>query len=228
VEFVSWFDAIALANLASRQAGVAPCYQLEDVICADHMSVEGFERCMNEMVQGIESARVRVAGGATVYDCEGFRLPTEAEWEYAARAGQESAVFAGELTQMGWVPLDPLLASIAWYGTNSQVEFDSDRECPPEVVGPLCGTHPVGGKLPNGWGLYDMAGNVWEWVWDANLPYPSQLTENPSVDGEGLDRIRRGGSWGSHARDCRHARRETSIPRKRYTSVGFRLVRTIR
>ena len=125
-----------------------------------------------------------------------YRLPSEAEWEYAARAGTAGLRY-GELGE------------IAWYGGNS-----GDR------------THPVGQKRANGWGLHDMLGNVWEWTADRYGGYPSGLVTDPRGPSTGSFRVGRGGGWGDGARIVRSAYRNTGSPGIRYYSIGFRLVRT--
>jgi hypothetical protein len=111
-----------------------------------------------------------------------YRLPTAAEWEYACRAGTTTEYSFGDNEQD--------LGKYAWFKDNS------DKK-----------THAVGEKLPNGWGLYDMHGNVWEWCSDA----------------EGSDRVCRGGSWYNDAADCRTAARRTGVPAYRDNCYGFRL-----
>ena len=86
------------------------------------------------------------------------------------------------------------------------------------------GTKPVKGKLPNGYGLYDMSGNVWEWEWDWYGSYPSSAETNPIGPLGGSDRVLRGGGWGNGAEDCRSARRLSFNPGSRYDGVGLRLV----
>ena len=134
-----------------------------------------------------------------------YRLPTEAEWEYAARAGTTTAFsFKGDTSKLG---------EYGWYDDNSE-----DK------------TQPVGQRKPNAWGLYDMHGNVWEWVaddWHENY-------DKAPTDGRvwidkprGADRVFRGGGWFSGAHYCRSASRDYDRPDDRYNVVGFRLSRSV-
>ena len=125
-----------------------------------------------------------------------FRLPTEAEWEYACRSGGKDEEYCGGND----------IDSVAWYGGNSGSK-----------------THPVGQKQPNGLGIYDMSGNVWQWVsdWYGNN-YPSS-GKNPQGTSEGSDRVVRGGSWGNVADYARAARRDYDSPDYRNNNLGFRL-----
>jgi formylglycine-generating enzyme required for sulfatase activity len=141
----------------------------------------------------------------------GYRLPTEAEWEYAARAGTSSARHFGDD--------DKDLEKYVWYDGNSK-----DAK-----------SHPVGTLLPNQWGLYDMLGNVWEWTFDRRKPYPmgSVVTEDAEdielhVSND-LARTRRGGSFSYDWRTVRSAHRgaTTYFPNQTRDSVGFRVARTI-
>lgn len=139
------------------------------------------------------------------------RLPTEAQWEYACRAGEEPATWAGELklSEDGVRDESGRLDSIAWYRANR-----GDHE----------GTWGVGLKPPNPWGLYDMLGNVHEWVADAWSNYEDAETLDPFVEGsEGAWRVRRGGSWNSFARFVRAASRFWFRPGGRGGGLGFRL-----
>ncbi len=124
-----------------------------------------------------------------------YRLPTEAEWEYACRAGT-AGDFAGSLDEMGW------------YMSNSGSQ-----------------THPVGTKKPNAWGLYDMHGNVLQWCQDWYGDYPGGKVVDPQGPGSGSNRVIRGGSWGSDATNCRSAARHRYSPDNRAAGLGFRLVR---
>ena len=130
-----------------------------------------------------------------------YRLPTEAEWEYACRSGGKDEKYCGgnQLSRYGW------------HGENWQD-----------------GHHPVGGKSPNGLGLYDMSGNVWEWVqdWYGSDYYSNSPRNDPPGPSSGSGRVRRGGSWLSDARHCRSANRYNYSPDRRYNDIGFRLART--
>jgi formylglycine-generating enzyme required for sulfatase activity len=138
--------------------------------------------------------------------CEwsGLSLPSEAEWEYACRAGTQSRFFSGEA--------DNKLGEYAWYSENSG-------------VGQEQGTHPVGQKKPNDWGLYDMHGNVWEWCqdWYGEYPKGSVTNTNPVGPTSGVSRVIRGGGWGSSAGICRSAIRSWRRPSSRIYDLGFRV-----
>ncbi len=130
-----------------------------------------------------------------------YRLPSEAEWEYAARAGTKTRYSFGDDESM--------FGDYAWYYSNSGGK-----------------THEVGQKKPNPWGLYDMHGNVWEWVqdtWHGN--YNGAPTDGSAWEKDGSDRVARGGSWRGNARSCRSAFRDDGDPGDRITSLGFRLLR---
>ncbi|MCK6510645.1 formylglycine-generating enzyme family protein [Myxococcota bacterium] len=130
-----------------------------------------------------------------IFGCKGWRLPTEAEWEYAARAGSTGARH-GELDD------------VAWYGGNSDSK-----------------THPVGGKSANGWGLKDMLGNVYEWTMDVYGSYEGLGTQDPLRSGSSTLRVSRGGGWNSHAGLVRSASRSSDAPTIRDGNLGFRLLR---
>ncbi len=162
----------------------------------------------------------------------GLRLPTEAQWEYACRAGTDAATWLGDLEILGERDA-PMLDEIAWYGGNSGVDFDlaegddsskwPNRQYPHEKAG----TREVKTRRPNPWGLYDMLGNVWEWCsdrWDYGQPYEGVDRIDPEGD-IGAMRVSRGGSWHSRARHVRAASRSALVPGYRYSSLGFRLSR---
>ena len=160
-------------------------------------------------------------------------LPSEAQWEYACRAGTAAATYAGDLEILGERNA-PVLDGIAWYGGNSGVGFNldngEDSSGWPEKQYPdsPSGTHPVGLKKANAFGLYDMLGNVWEWCAD----HWHETYEGAPVDGSAwlsdgatADRVLRGGSWLAHARHVRAACRLLIHPEYRLDGVGFRCVR---
>ena len=165
-----------------------------------------------------------------------LRLPTEAGWERACRAGTDTATWLGDLEILG-MNNAPLLDEIAWYGGNSGLDFDleegfdssgwEEKQYPHKVAG----TREVGLKEPNPWGLYDMLGNVYEWCSDFwSDAYPEGPGTDPKGPGEaapgrGAGRVFRGGSWNGHARYVRAAFRRGSHPDGRYSHLGFRLSR---
>ena len=157
VEGVSWWDAVRFCNALSARDGLTPAYDLD----------EAAER----------------AGWDAVAD--GYRLPAEAEWEHACRAGTTGPRYG---------PLD----EVAWYRGNS-----GER------------VHPVGTRAPNGWGLYDLLGNVWDWCWDV---YDAEVY--------GTYRVLRGGGWFDDHWSCRASVRRRSHPTYRVDDVGFRLARS--
>jgi len=128
-----------------------------------------------------------------------FRLPTEAEWEYACRAGSEDDYYFGNDAS--------LLGDYAWYIGNSNFV-----------------THPVGQKLPNAFGLYDMHGNVWEWCNDWYGPYAAGPETDPTGPGVGTERVLRGGSWFDYAENVRSAFRAILAPDQSNGNIGLRVV----
>ena len=143
-----------------------------------------------------------------------YRLPTEAEWEYACKAGSETAFANGKIEER-LCGYEPNLDKMGWYCGNSGKSL-----------------HPVARKQPNVWGLYDMHGNVWEWCEDrSDWEGKSVVTDtyrDPVVDPVGrigAGRVNRGGAWTSYARFCRSSFRNRSDPHSRKNSLGFRLAR---
>jgi formylglycine-generating enzyme required for sulfatase activity len=177
-------------------------------------------------------------------DCKGFverlnilvpglavRLPTEAEWERACRAGTTGATWVGELEVRGENDA-PQLDAIAWYGGNSGNGFElpngSDSSTWPSKQFPhtRAGTRPVGRKLPNPLGLFDMLGNVYEWCEDWHGLYDPALVVDPRGPASGSDRVRRGGSWRSYAGSIRAAARHALAPARGADYLGLRLARS--
>ncbi len=189
VETLTWLEAVQYCNLLSDDQGLTPAYA--------------------------------ISGNAVTWnqDADGWRLPTEAEWEYLSRGGATTAFAAGPLT--GRVcNADPVLLALGWYCGS---DFSPD--------GP--GTRPVGQLDSNAFGLHDMHGNVWEWCWDWYGDY-----EQLDLDGDGVlldptggetgfERVIRGGSWENGSEACRSANRGFRFPDSADDQVGLRVVRTI-
>ena len=168
---ISWFEAVRFANRLSRRDGLEQCYEVRDG--------------MLYWPKGLE--------------CEGYRLPTEAEWEYAARSNT-SYTYSGSSDA----------ESIAWYWENSDKRV-----------------HTVGKKTPNEFGVFDMSGNVWEWCWDWYGPYPDRKLFDPTGPRYGGGKVFRGGSWFSQPGIIRAAYRHQLGPDARLGSIGLRLVRSL-
>jgi formylglycine-generating enzyme required for sulfatase activity len=190
VEMVSWHEAATYTNALSVKHGLKTCYTCQgsgkDITC------------------DVDST---YANG-TIYTCPGYRLPTEAEWEYAYRADTQTAFYSGPVTYCH--SDDPSVSKIGWYDLNSGLK-----------------PHPVGTRAANAWGLRDMAGNVFEWVHDRfQWDLGGSASFNPVGKSSEALRVLRGGSWFSFARVLRAAYRGHKTPKGRYYHLGFRVVRS--
>jgi formylglycine-generating enzyme required for sulfatase activity len=136
-----------------------------------------------------------------------FCLPTEAQWEYAARGGNKSKGYKYSGSNN--------LADVAWYGY--YYKYDENRTITEET------TMPVAKKKPNELGIYDMSGNVWEWCQDWYGNYSSESQTDPQSSSSGSSRVLRGGSWYNYANDCRVSSRISNDPGIRYNYFGMRL-----
>lgn len=169
VEQVSWFEAVHYCNELSRRRKLPLCY---------------VEAGMEITFKGVH--------------CGGFRLPTEAEWEFAARGGTTAARY-GEIDD------------IAWYDLNSKLQ-----------------SHPVASLTKNRYGLYDMLGNVYEWVWDWQAPYEGAKQADPVGAASGDNRVFRGGAYRWRPLESRAAFRHAYGPKNKVEWIGFRCVRSLR
>lgn len=197
VESVSWYDAVAFCNRLSEQQGIP---KAEWAYAIHEGNGEPGEYGFEAVVEWRGPERL------------GFRLPTEAEWEYACRAATMTATYNGDLDTERLKDEQPnrTLDPIAWFGGNSDSQ-----------------TQKVATKGPNEWGLSDMLGNVWEWVWDWDDMYPSGPVSDPAGPASGENRVIRGGSWSLYARFCRAAYRGRDWPGHRFNDIGFRPARTL-
>ena len=190
VETVSWYDAIVFCNKLSMQEGLTPAYRING------STDPAFWGIVPTSSDATWNAAAIVAGST------GYRLPTEAQWEYACRAGSTTAWYTGSAENAA-------LQAAAWYSINSNSK-----------------THEVGKKTSNAWGLYDMMGNVFEWCWDWYGTYPSGAQTNPTGASSGTYRVIRGGLWYASASYLRSAYRVNSLPYIRFSYYySFRLVR---
>ncbi|MBU1699707.1 MAG: SUMF1/EgtB/PvdO family nonheme iron enzyme [Candidatus Eisenbacteria bacterium] len=180
VEKVTWLDAVSYCNIISDRDGYELAY-----------TIDGSVVTWNK-------------------EADGYRLPTEAEWEYACRAGTQTATCNGNLTEEA-CGVDPVLDAVGWYCGNAAYM-----------------THDVMSKAPNSMDLYDMHGNVWEWCWDIYMEdLGTDVVVDPSGPPGGAQRVVKGGSWYYYARECRSASRAPYWPNSQDDILGFRVARTV-
>jgi formylglycine-generating enzyme required for sulfatase activity len=202
VQRVNWYDAVMFCNWLSRKEGLTTCYQRtgqkEEVGIHEYKVPSGLRLSSNTLNED-ENLGMRVFDQwQMLLDASGYRLPTEAEWEYACRAGTTAAYSFGEGTD--------LLSEYAIVSMNA--------------------TSPVGNKLCNGWGLFDMHGNVWEWCSDWYGAYPAGPVSDPRGPQTASSRVNRGGGWVFHSGYSRSENRFADSPGVRDRARGFRVARS--
>lgn len=192
VDKVSWYEAIVFCNKLSSMVGLRPCYKISETTNPD--------------TWGEIPTNSNAMWNSVVWntDANGFRLPTEAEWEFAAR-GADPEASAWKYPYAG----SSLIDEVAWFKDNSSST-----------------PHQVGLKKATFSGLNDLSGNVYEWCWDWFGPIAPQEETNPVGAPTGTARVRRGGSWLNYARSCTVTYRNCDSPDIAYSNIGFRLARS--
>ena len=198
--YVSWYDALVYCNKRSIAEGLTPCYSINDSTNPEEWGElpTAYDDPLRDTWDAVKCD----------WNANGYRLPTEAEWEYAARAGDNTV---DSLTYSGTSDVNKL-GDYAWYRDNSNST-----------------THEVGTKLQNAFGLYDMSGNVYEWCWNWFTSEYDENTEggnNPTGASSGSRRVSRGGSWRYNSDYCAVSDRYDYRPGIRFNILGFRVVRS--
>ena len=189
VEQVSWFNAIEYCNRRSIMEGLTPCY-----------SYDTYGSNPDSWPSGWNSNDENHTNISCDWTANGYRLPTEMEWMFAAKGGNQSQGY----TYSG----SNNIGDVAWYSGNSGST-----------------THAVGTKAPNELGIYDMTGNVWEWCWDIDGYYPDDAQTDPHGASSGSFRMSRGGSWSDYAYVCVISDRSMNEATDEYVNLGFRVCR---
>ena len=205
VERVSWYDALVFSNMPSMAEGKTPVYTIDGSTDPDDWGPVP-----------TSSSNATWDAVAMNLAADGYRLPTDAEWMWAAMGATSGHDYSGSGVQTtGYLKAFP-----GSTGSNSIYDYAW-------ILGNSGGTtHPVGTKLPNEIGLYDMNGNVGQWVWDrwAGSAYPTGAMSDPTGPASGTERVIRGGSWGSTPGSSSVAFRGGTYPGSRFEYFGFRVV----
>jgi formylglycine-generating enzyme required for sulfatase activity len=189
VYYVSWFNAIEYCNRRSVLEGLTPCY-----------SYSTYGTNPDDWPSGWNTSYSNHTNVNCNWTANGYRLPTEMEWMFAAKGGNQSQgyTYSGSNT----------IGDVAWYSSNSGRR-----------------THDVGEKTANELGTFDMSGNVFEWCWDIYGSYPSGSQTNPTGANSGSDRVLRGGCWSFNAGSCTVSYRGNLYATDSSSIIGFRCVR---
>ena len=210
MQSVSWYDVVKWCNARSEKEGRVPCYYTSTSF--GQMTI-------------YRTGQFELATNWVRWVANGYRLPTEAEWEKAARGGAAGHRFP-------WADADTIDWSRAnyrsyWYAGDPYYPYDmnlTEGYNPAWTSGGSPYTSPVGSFAANGYGLYDMAGNGCQWCWDWHGWYSSGSQTDPRGPASGSYRVFRGGGWGYGADFCRAASRSGSVPTSNFNDVGFRAV----
>ena len=216
VEGVTWYDAVWYCNALSENANLSPAYNIEVTKVAKQDEKTGYS--------------ISVATVTLNKEANGYRLPTEAEWEYAARGGDPEAKkwnypFSGAETADGKSYTDSAnagLDAVGWYRYNTVTGRTEETE--PTSGSQGYGTHQVGKKAANSLGIHDMSGNVYEWCYDLYGTIKTGEEEEPQGTTSGSSRVLRGGGWGSNADYASVSFRNYNGPSARFDNLGFRVV----